>query len=408
MNPISFSRVPSPRAVAVVRVALLAAVVALSGCSTVKGMFHGDGHDSAKKAAKAARKPVELTDFTPSATIVRMWSSKAGGGNAHLGLAQSPAIYDGRVFAAAVDGGVRALDLQSGAETWRYKSKAEISGGPGAGDGLVVVGTLEGEVIALDAASGTEKWKAKVPNEVIAAPLIGQGTVLVRSNDGRVTAFDIADGKRRWFWNHDLPLLSVRGNDSPTFGPGLVFVGNDDGLVVSLSLVDGRPQWEQPAGVPDGRSELDRMADVDGAPVLDNTMLYASSYKKTSIAIDAPSGRPVWTSEHGGSGRIGNGPDRIVVADPAGVVWALDKSSGSAMWQQAALGRRNVSGAAVQGDYAVVGDYDGYLHWLRMDNGDFAARMRVAHDAIRAAPVVFDGVLVVQTVGGDLAAYRIQ
>lgn len=410
MNPISFPRVSFPRGVTLLRVALLAGVVALSGglsgCSTVKGWF--DGGDNPKKAAKLARKPLDLVDFTPSTTVARLWTAKAGGGEGLLGLNQGPAVYDGRVFAAAVKGGVTAFDIQSGKETWHYKSDAKISGGPGAGDGLVVVGTLEGEVIALDSATGEEKWKAKVPNEVIAAPLIGQGTVLVRSNDGRISAFDIADGKRRWFWNHDMPLLSVRGNDSPTFGPGLVFVGNDDGLVVSLSLVDGRPQWEQAAGTPDGRSELDRMADVDGAPVLDNTTLFASSYKKSSIAIDAPSGRALWTSEHGGPGRIGLGADRIVVADPNGVVWALDKAGGSAMWQQAGLTRRNVSGAAVQGDFAVVGDYDGYLHWLRLDNGDFAARVRVAHDAIRAAPVVFDGILVVQTTGGDLAAYRIQ
>ena len=408
MNPISFSRVPFPRGGALLRVALLAAVVALSGCTTVKGWFGGDHKDNPKKAAKLARKPFDLVDFTASATVTRLWTAKAGGGEGRLGLNQGPVVYDGRVFAAAVKGGVSAFDVQTGKETWHFKSDDKISGGPGAGDGLVVVGTLEGAIIAIDAATGTEKWRAKVLSEVISAPLVGQGTVLVHSNDGRVTAFDAADGKRRWFWNHDLPILSVRGNDSPTFGPGLVFVGNDDGKVVTLSLADGTQQWEQSAGSPDGRSDLERMADVDGAPVLDNTTLYASSYKKTSIAIDAPSGRPLWTSEHGGSGRIGVGTDRIVVADPTGVVWALDKSGGSAMWQQAGLTRRNLSGTAVQGDFAVVGDYDGYLHWLRLDNGDFAARVRVAHDAIHAAPVVFDGILVVQTTGGDLAAYRVQ
>ena len=376
-----------PRSGATLRIALLAAAVALSGCTTVKGWF-GNKND-----AKAARKPAELVEFTPSATVTKLWSTKAGKGNEKLGLTQGPVVADGRVYAAAIEGGVRAIDLQTGALVWQYKSDLELSGGPGAGEGLVVVGTLDGDVIALDSATGTERWKAKVISEVIAAPAIDQGVVVVRSNDGRVTAFDITDGKRRWFWNRDLPRLTVRGNDAPSFGPGVVFIGNDDGTVASLALTDGRPLWDQAVGQPDGRSELDRMADVDGSPVLDGTTLFASSYKKQTIAIEAPSGRPLWAQDHGGAGRIGLAADRVVVADPAGVVWALDKTGGSAMWQQAGLARRNLSGAAVQGEFAVVGDYDGYLHWLRLDNGDFGARVRAGRDAINAAPVVADGVL---------------
>ena len=398
MNPNSNSRGP-----ALLRVALLAAVVALSGCSTVKGWFSVD-----EKGSKAASKPSELTDFVPSATVSRLWTAKAGSGESRLGLLQAPAIADGRVYAAAVEGGVRAFDLQTGATIWQHKSELALSGGPGAGDGLVVVGSLDGDVIALDAATGSQKWTAKVPNEVIAAPVIGQNTVLVRSNDGRVTAFDAASGERRWFWNHDLPSLSVRGSDAPVLGPGFVFVGNDDGTIAALSLVDGRPLWDQAVGQPDGRTELDRMADVDGAPALDGTTLYASSYKKQTLALDAPSGRPLWSQEHGGSGRVGVASDRVVVADPAGIVWALDKSGGSALWQQAGLARRNLSGAAVQGEFAVVGDVEGYLHWLRLDNGDLGARVRAGRDPVRAAPVVVDGILIVQTSGGDLSAYRLQ
>lgn len=391
-----------PRTSATLRIVLLAAVVALSGCTTVKGWF-GNKND-----AKAARKPAELVEFTPSATVTRLWSAKAGDGNEKLGLTQGPVVADGRVYAAAIEGGVRAFDLQTGALVWQHKTDLEISGGPGAGEGLVVFGTLDGDVVALDSATGTERWKAKVISEVIAAPAIAQGVVVVRSNDGRVTAFDITDGKRRWFWNRDLPRLTVRGNDAPSFGPGVVFVGNDDGTVAALALTDGRPLWDQAVGQPDGRSELDRMADVDGSPMLDGTTLFASSYKKQTIAIEAPSGRPLWAQDHGGAGRIGLSSDRVVVADPAGVVWALDKNGGSAMWQQAGLARRSLSGAAVQGEFAVVGDYDGYLHWLRLDNGDFGARVRAGRDPINAAPVVSDGILLVQTASGDLSAWRVQ
>lgn len=379
---------------------LLAATVALGGCSTVKGWF-----GSKKKDEPLA--PTALVDFTPSVTVARMWTADAGKGEGRLGARQGPAVADGRVYAAAVRGGVHAFDLQTGKEVWRYQTKLRLSGGPGVGDGLVAAGGLDGDVVALDAATGAEKWKAKVPNEVVAAPTIGQGLVLVHSNDGRVTAFDAASGERRWFWNHDMPNLTVRGDGSVLLGPGYVFVGNADGTMTALSLTDGHQLWDAVVGEPDGRTELERMADVDGTPALDGVTLFASSYKRQTVAVDGPSGRVLWQHDAGGPGRVAVASDRVLVTDPSGVVWALDKTSGGALWQQDKLRNRAVTAPAVQGDYAVVGDYDGYLHWLKLDTGDFAARVRAGRDSLRAAPVVADGVLVVQDVDGGLSAYRL-
>lgn len=379
--------------------AALLCLVALGGCTTVKGWF-------GKKDDKPTE-PTALADFSPSVTVAKLWSADAGKGEGRLGVRQGPAIADGRVYAAAIEGGVRAFDLQTGKPVWSYDSKLRLSGGPGTGEGLVAIGGLDGEVIALDASTGAEKWQAKLGSEIIAAPVIGMGMVFVRGNDGRVTAFDAASGERRWFWAHEVPLLSLRGNDAPVLGPGYLFVGNDDGTITALAANDGRPLWEQAVAQPEGRTELDRMADVDGSPVLDNTTLYASSFKRQTIAIDAPSGRPMWASDHGGAGRIGVGSDRLVVSDTNGAVFGLDKAGGNALWQQPGLVRRNITAPAVHGDYAVVGDYDGYLHWLKLDNGEFAARTRVGGDAVRAAPVVVDGILVVQNVDGELSAFRL-
>ena len=381
-------------------IAVLALV--LSGCSTVKGWF-GKSKDDGKPT-----EPAELVDFTATANVSKLWSANVGKGEDRLGARQGPSAADGRVYAAAVEGGVRALDLQTGKSVWTYKSEERLSGGPGAGDGLVVVGSLDGKVIALDAATGTEKWQAKVPSEVIAAPAIGQGLVLVRSNDGRVSAFDATSGERRWFSNHDLPSLTVRGNAPVTIGPGVAFVGNDDGTVSAMGLSDGRPLWNQVVGVPEGRTELERMADVDGPVILDDTTVYATSFKKETVAIDGPSGRPLWTRENGGAGGLGIASGSVVVADPAGTVWALDKSSGAPLWSNDKFARRSLTAPTVQGDYAVVGDFDGYLHWLRLDNGEAAGRERVGGKALRAKPVVVDGVLLVQNVEGELSAFRLQ
>jgi outer membrane protein assembly factor BamB len=392
----------SPTGRRLARLALVAAVVALSGCSTVSGWF--SSKDSGKKAAK----PAELTAITPTMTVSQLWSTDVGGGEGRLGLRQGPVVDGGHVFAAAVEGGVYSLDLQNGKPVWHHDTKVRVSGGPGVGEGLVVVGGLEGEVIALDESTGAEKWTAKVGNEVVSAPTIAQGRVFVRTVDGRVTAFDAATGERRWFWNRQLPNLTARGNDGVAVGPGVLFVGNDDGTVAMLAAADGRPLWELPVAQPEGRNELERIADVDGTPVLEGGALYATSLKHATVAIDAPNGRPVWTAEHGGPGRPALAADRVVVTEVDGAVFALDKQSGAALWQQPALARRDVTAPAIAGEAAVVGDLDGYVHWLRLSDGAFAARMRAGHDAIRATPVVADGIVLVQNVDGGLTAFRAQ
>ena len=383
--------------------------VALSGCSTVKGWFAGKDAE-----AKKALEPAELVKFEPSVSVSKVWSRSVGKGEGRIGIRQAPAVADGRVYAAAVLGGVHALDLQTGKVVWTYEParekkqpKLRLSGGPGVGDGLVVVGALDGQVIALDASNGSEKWRAKVPGEVISAPAVGQGMVFVRSNDGRVTAFDANTGERRWFNPRELPSLTVRGNAPVVAGPGVLFIGNDDGSISTLAMQDGRTVWDQQVGTPEGRTELERMADVDGAPVLEGNTLYVSSFKNETMAIEGPTGRPLWVRDHGGAGGVAVSSGLAVVADEKGSVFGLDKNSGAAMWSQPALARRSLTGAAIHGDYAVVGDYKGYLHWLRLDNGELAARARAGGDRLIAPPLVADGILLVQNVDGDLTAFRL-
>ena len=390
---------PRPNPTALRLSALVAATVMLAGCSTISGWFDRDD---------AAAAPAALVEFAPTATVSHLWSAGVGDGEGRSGTHQGPAIADGRVYATGLDGGLRAFDLQTGAAAWQFPADGlRLAAGPGVGDGLVVAGGLDGVVVALDAASGAERWRAEVNAEITAPPAVGQGAVLVRSDDGRITAFDAASGEQRWFWAPAVPALVVRGTDAPVLGPGYVFVGNDDGNVAALALQDGRVLWQLPVASQEGRSELERLADIDGAPVLDGATLFASSYRGQTVAIDAPTGRPIWAQDKGGAGRAGVGPDKVVVADREDTVWGLDKASGAEMWRQEGLARRNLGGVAIHGGYAVVGDFEGYLHWLQLSDGAFAARVD-AGDAIRGAPRVADGILVVQDVEGRLSAYRIQ
>jgi len=383
--------------------------VALSGCTTVKGWFAGKD-----AAAKKALEPAELVKFEPTAKVDRLWSVNVGKGEKRIGVRQGPTVADGRVYAAAIYGGVHAIDLQTGKKVWTWepakekkKPKLRLSGGPGVGDGLVVIGTLDGQVIALGAEDGTEKWRAKVPGEVIAAPAVGQGMVFVRSNDGRVTALDADNGTQRWFNPRELPALTVRGNAAVVTGPGVLFVGNDDGSVSALAMTDGRTVWDQMVANGEGRTELERMSDVDGAPVLEGTTLFVGSFKNQTMAIEGPTGRPLWTRDHGGAGGVALTSGNVFVTDNKGGVFGLDKATGAAMWSQTELARRSLTGPALHGDYVVVGDYKGYVHWLKTSDGAMAARAKSGGDALLAQPVVVDGVLLVQNVDGKLTAFRL-
>ena len=391
------------------RVATVAMLgMALSGCSTVKGWFAGKDAE-----AKKLQEPVELVKFDATVKVDKLWTVNLGKGEDRIGVRQGPAVADGRVYAAAITGGVHAIDLQTGKKVWTYEPakekkepKLRLSGGPGVGEGLVVIGTLDGQVIALDAADGTEKWRAKVPGEVISAPAVGQGMVFVRSNDGRITSFDATNGTQRWFNPRELPMLTVRGNAPVVQGPGVVFVGNDDGTLAALGAADGRTLWDQVVGNPEGRTELDRMSDVDGAPVLEGNTLYASSFKNQTIAIEGPTGRPLWTRDHGGAGGVTLSSSYVIVTDNQGGVFGLDKQSGAASWSQTGLARRQLTGPALQGDYVVVGDLDGYVHWLQQSDGAMAARAKTG-GTVKAQPIVADGVLLVQNIEGKLTAFRL-
>lgn len=376
--------------------------VALSGCSTLKGWF------GSKSKKDNVDPPAELVKFAATAGVQRLWVESTGDGEGRLGLRQAPAILDAHVYVANGGGDVSALDLNSGKALWSVETGLRLSGGPGASEGVVVVGGLDGDVIALDAATGARKWAANAGSEIITKPLVSDGTVVVRSVDGRAIGYDLADGKRKWAFDRSLPSLTVRGNSPPIASQGLVYFGYDDGTVVALRLQDGLRAWEQVVAESEGRTELERMADIDGELQVDANAVYAVSYKGQAMALRATNGQPGWNRDIGAYAGLALAGDRLIAADSAGTLWSIDRNSGSAMWKQDVLAHRWLSTPAVQGGYVVVGDLEGYLHWLNLETGELAARERIQGAPIRATPQVSpDGVLVAVTTDGKLAAYRL-
>ena len=372
---------------------LFVAVLALAACNANK-----------KENLEA---PAELLEFTPTAQVSRLWERDLGKGERSLGLRLSPAVADGRVFALDPKGRLHAFDATSGSQAWEIKEGLRFSGGPGVGEGTLGVGTLVGDVIAYSPDSGTERWRARVSSEVIAAPAVSRGIVVVRSIDGRAFGFNLTDGERRWVYDRGIPALTLRGNSAPAVGNGLAVLGYDSGVIVALRIEDGTPAWERQVAVGEGRTELDRMVDIDGTMVIDGDSLFAATYNGEAVALSLNGGQSIWNRELSSYAGVALAGERVVVGDRDGTLWMLDRSTGAALWKQEALAYRWLTTPAIQGDYAVVGDLEGYLHWFALEEGKPAARMRLSRQALLGEPKVVDGVLFVQSSKGKLAAYRI-
>ena len=387
------------------RVLLLATLLTLvAGCSTVKGWFGGG------KGQENVHPPAALTQYTPSVNVQKLWSRSIGHGEKLLGLRQKPFVADGRVYAASsYAGAVYAIDAASGRDIWRTDTKLRLTGGPGAGAGTVVVGSINGDVVALAADTGAERWRARVSSEILSTPLIAGDVVVVRSGDGHVFGLNLADGKQRWTFERPLPSLSLRGSPSPVLGAGgIVYLGYEDGALIALRAQDGSKAWEQAVAQPEGRSEIERLADIDGDVIANPDAVYAISYKGQLLAMSPSSGAPGWSHEVGSYGGLAQSGNKIFASDAVGTVWAFDRGTGNPLWKQEGLGYRWLSSPAAQGDYVVVGDMQGYLHWLKADTGELAARVRVGKGPIRATPQVSaDGVLYAVNADDQLAAYRI-
>jgi outer membrane protein assembly factor BamB len=393
---------------------VLSLAVAMSGCATIKGWFN----DTKKENIQP---PTPLAQFAPTLNLQKLWDTHPTSGAGESGARVAPAYADGKLFVAGVDGDIAALDAASGRTIWSKRfgqrhgfilhhgqNSVRWAGGPAVDGNLLVVGGLEGAVHALDAGSGAERWQAQLSSEVIAAPAIADGIVVVRTDDGRLFGLNAADGSRHWVYDRStVPALSLRGNAAPRIADGVVYAGEDSGKLVALRLSDGNVMWEQTLAPGEGRTELARLQDIDGGVAVADGVVYAAGYQGMTAALIADSGRPLWTHPLSSYTGVALASTQIYVIDADSDVWALDLRTGASNWKQEGLKYRWLGEASTMGDAVVVGDMEGWVHWLAASDGKFAARVRLSKHAIQAAPLVVGDTVYVEDIDGVVGAYRV-
>ncbi|WP_230969317.1 outer membrane protein assembly factor BamB [Nitrogeniibacter aestuarii] len=368
------------------------AALALGACSSLNP-FSDDGP-----------KMAELRDIQSKVTVSPRWSASLGDAGIYR---FNPAVVGNDVVAASAEG-VVARFTEAGQERWRTRLEGGLTAGVGADEGLVVVANGKGEIIALDGANGQEKWRKPVNAEVLAEPAVAQDYVVVRTSDNRLFGLDRSTGETVWTYKRVTPPLTLRTQSGMLVDKNVAVTGFPGGKLAALNLNNGGLIWELTVAYPEGTTEIERLADVTGVPVLYRQNLCAATFQGRASCFDITNGKTIWSRPASTSVGIARDARQVYVSETAGAVAALDAFSGASMWRQGDLTNRQLSAPVLTGGGILVGDAEGYVHVLDRSTGAFIGRAQTDGSAIKAAPQPLGDSAVVQTQKGRLYVFDVR
>ena len=379
----------------------LLSVTLLSGCS----LFSGE-----EDVVKMSPLPTVENQFTPSTA----WDVSVGSGIGDFYSNLHPAYADSVVYAADRKGTVKAVNADDGKEVWSVnlaekdgwfsREPALLSGGLTVSGGHVYVGSEKAQVYALDAGDGSIVWQTTAAGEVLSRPTASDGLVLVHTSNGQLQALDENSGVVKWTVNLDMPALSLRGESAPAVAYGAAIVGGDNGRVSAVLMQQGQLIWQQRISQATGTTEIDRLSDVDTTPVIVNGVVYALAYNGNLTALDLRSGQILWKRELGSVNDFIVDGNRIYIVDQNDRILALTTDGGVTLWTQSDLLHRLLTAPALYNGSLVVGDSEGYMHWVNPEDGRFEAQQKVDSSGFLTEPVVADGKLLIQAKDGTVYA----
>ncbi len=351
--------------------------------------------------------PAELVEFEASIEVERLWRVNTGDGAGQLYLKLHPLITDNKIIVTDRHGEVTAYELETGKRLWTTELDMPVSGGVGGDETHLVVTGTNGHVVLLDT-NGKIQWTVDASSEVLTPPQIAADLVVIRSVDGRISALRLKDGSEQWTFKRDVPALSLRGNSTPIITQGYIFAGLDNGRLVTLDLLSGKTVFDIAIATPSGRSELERLVDIDGHSLIEGETLYMASYQGKLISLDVRRGQLNWSRPFSSFSGVELAASTLYSADEQDHIWAIDASNGATLWKQDKLQARRITRPVAMDKTVLVADFEGYLHWLSPFDGRFLARTQADDTGVMVPPQVHNNIAYVMSRDGELAAYRIK
>ncbi|WP_309044364.1 outer membrane protein assembly factor BamB [Marinobacter sediminicola] len=371
----------------------LVAALGITGCSTTDTF----------------EQPVPVPEVDSSVALKTVWKMSVGDGHDGDFLYLAPLNAGDVVYAASADGELVAVNSETGKLIWERELQDRIFAGVGGDLEQLYLVTREADLIALSREDGRELWRSALPTEALAAPQSNGSLVVAQTTDGRVLAFDTADGEILWQYDGVVPALSLRAAAAPLVGGDVVIAAFSNGKLMALAADSGQPLWQYEVGQPQGRTELERLVDIAGQPLVLESAIMVAGYQGKLALVDIRTGQEIWSRKASSLQAPMIGGGNIYMSSANGDVVAYRGSDRREVWLQDKLSWRQLTQPAVYENYLVVGDYEGYLHVLSADDGRLVGQTHYDSDGLRV-PLqrLANGNLMVFGNGGKLSVFTLR
>jgi len=382
-------------------VILLILISSVSACSYIP--WFGDDEE----VEIELREPLELTEIVPQVRIQQNWQVSLSGDIEDTRIPLRPHVYADKIAYTSTGGDVAVYDIASGRSIYSSSAAESVSAGVGGNEQILIVGTLDGDVLAINQSDASQVWSVNIGSEIVAIAHTQGEKAIIRTNVNRIVALSMVTGEKLWTASQTSPVLTLRGASVPLVKDGIIYAGMDNGKVIAVSSDSGNVIWESRVSIPSGRSELERIVDIDGQLAADSEHIYAASYHGRVVAISRINGRINWSRDIPSTVGVAVDDTLVYVTDRDDNVWALEKDTGISVWKQEDLLYRQLSAPVVQSNAVLVGDLEGYIHALSKEDGSIIGRANLSKEAIHTSSLSTSSAAYIMDANGRLASYTV-
>ena len=340
--------------------------------------------------------PAELVKINSQVKIDNTWSKKIF---SDIPTGKTDLVVDSDGIFTFSSAGLVFSYFSNGKLNWENDLNFSLSSGVGKGFGSLFVTSIDGDIFSLDINNGNLNWSSKIGGESLSLPSSNGDIVAVQTSNGKITAINLKDGKFRWEYISVLPSLSLRGTSSPIFDDGNLYVGFANGNLAKIEPRSGVIQWEIPVTISKGSSEIERIIDIDSKPLVSSGLAFATSYQGDVSAINSLNGRVIWSNNFSSTKDILEIERNIYLVDEDSEVQAFSGLTGISLWRIKDYRLRNLTSPQRLNNYIIVGDFEGYLHFLDTSSGSTIGRYRVSRSGILSLKTYKNSIVCLDTSG---------